>query len=112
MSIDEMNSGPGLLADADDTAKAILSLNLLGRTSVKPDQLIAKFDNGVYFYTYIEESNPSFSANCNVLNALLHVDQPSQYTAQISRATDFLCNAWYNGVLKDKWVCTLTHGCR
>ncbi|MCJ1245726.1 hypothetical protein MMC30_002930 [Trapelia coarctata] len=93
----------GLLADADDTAKAILSLSLLGKTSVSPDQLIAKFDNGVYFDTYVEESNPSFSANCNVLNALLHHPLPSQYTAQISRATEFLCNAWYHGVLKDKW---------
>jgi hypothetical protein len=93
------------MADADDTAKTILSLNLLGRTAVRPDKMIEKFDNGAYFQTFAAERNPSFSANCNVLNSLLHVADPGTYVEQISRVAGFLCDAWYNGTVKDKWVC-------
>ena len=92
------------MADADDTAKTLLSLSLLDR-AVQADSLIAKFDNGTYFRTYLDERNPSFSANCNVLNALLHLAQPDKYLDHISRAVTFLGTAWHSNSLKDKWVC-------
>ena len=69
------SSAPGLLADADDTAKTIIALSYLGR-EVRPDRLISEFDNGSFFFTYKGERNPSVSTNCNVLLALLHLQDP------------------------------------
>ena len=98
------SSAPGLLADADDTAKTIIALSFLGR-EVRPDRLISEFDNGSYFLTYKGERNPSVSTNCNVLLALLHVPDSYLYAAQISRIIHYLCSAWNHSNFKDKWVC-------
>ena len=89
--------------DADDTAKALLSL-LLIRRKVSPASLVETFDNGACFKTYALERNPSFSANCNVLKALLHLEEVYNYTSQISRIVTFLCNSWAEDSLRDKWV--------
>ena len=70
---------PLLLANADDTAKFILTLCLVGR-SVSAEQMIAKFEVKTHFQTYALEGNGSISANCNVLNALLHINEPNEYT--------------------------------
>ena len=94
---------PGLLADADDTSRSLLTLSLLGR-AVDPRGMLAKFDSGTYFRTYVGERNASFSANCNVLNTLVHLEAPSIYVAQITRAASFICDAWYAGTVRDKWV--------
>ncbi|KAL9122767.1 MAG: hypothetical protein Q9187_000684 [Circinaria calcarea] len=94
---------PDLLADADDTAKTILSLSLLKR-SASPAQMIAEFETETYFKTYIIERNPSFSANCNVLCALLYGPDPNIYADQIFKAASFLCKSWWEGPLKDKWA--------
>lgn len=94
---------PGLLADADDTSKSLLTLSLLGR-AVDPSQMVARFDMGTHFQTYAGERNASFSANCNVLSALLHLEAPSLYAAQIISAASFICGAWYTGSVNDKWV--------
>ncbi|RDL34572.1 uncharacterized protein BP5553_07700 [Venustampulla echinocandica] len=93
---------PQLIPDADDTAKTILTLNLLGRPT-SPDGMIANFEATSHFRTYPGERNASFSANCNVLNALLHVENPGQYTKQISKTTIFLCKSWMAGNITDKW---------
>lgn len=95
---------PSLLADADDTAKAIFTLSLLGRPA-SLDEMIANFGakNG-HFQTYVGERDCSFSANCNVLIALLHASDPHQYESRISSITTFLCDSWWNGIIKDKWV--------
>lgn len=69
--------------DADDTPKALLSL-LLIRRKVSPAGLVETFDHGAYFKTYALERNPSFSANCNVLAVLLHLEEVDNYTSQIS----------------------------
>ena len=50
------------------------------------------------------ERNPSFSANCNILMALLHVQNLENYASQISKAAMFLCDVWSEEEVKDKWV--------
>lgn len=92
------------MPDADDTAKSISSLYLLGRHDTNPDQMIKTFHNVDYFRTYQAERNPSFSANCNVLMALLHFRDPRNYTEIISKVTDYLSAAWFKGSIRDKWV--------
>jgi hypothetical protein len=102
---------PSLLPDADDTAKTILMLCLLDRP-VSPDRMIAEFEAETHFQTYKLERNASFSANCNVLGALLHVENPVEYTQQITKAVTFLCKFWMAGDVKDKWVRILDVHCR
>ena len=97
-------TAPGMMEDADDTANTILSLNLLGRP-VFPERMITAFETTTHFKTYQRERNPSFSANCNTLIALLSVPDPSKYSATIFKATSFLCDLWYNGDDTDKWAC-------
>ena len=92
------------MADADDTSKALLVLRLLDRPSGAPQQLISNFESEHCFKTYSAERNPSFSSNCNVLNALLHQEEPNKYAASISKAISFLIERWMNGHVKDKWV--------
>jgi len=95
-------------SDADDTAKAITTLEILGRRA-SPDNMIKKFEARDHFRTYGFERNPSFSANCNVLKALLHAQpSPNQYAAEIEKAIRFICNCWWgtHGNIADKWVQT------
>ena len=54
---------PQMMPDVDDTAKAILTLYLIGRYGVSPQKMVAKFDKGFCFATYKDERNPSFSAD-------------------------------------------------
>ena len=98
------SSAPGLLADADDTAKTMIALSRIGR-KVRPDRLILEFDNGSYFVTNKGEKTPSVATNSIVLLALLHLPDPYQYAAQISRVADYLCSAWNHGSFTDRWVC-------
>ncbi|KAK9775111.1 putative Terpene synthase family protein [Seiridium cardinale] len=97
----------GLVADADDTAKGLMSLNMLG---LKQDELDARdlvdnFEADTYFRTYPSERDPSFSANCNVLLALLHDSDSSQYLPQISKIVIFLISHWWDAddIITDKW---------
>ncbi|KAI1500522.1 terpene synthase family protein [Biscogniauxia marginata] len=75
-----------LEADVDDTAKGLLSLSLLD----------AK-DRG--------KTNPSFSANCNVLLALIHERDPIRFLPQILKTAQFLCTYWWDtdDSIRDKW---------
>ncbi|KAL8941934.1 MAG: hypothetical protein Q9216_001962 [Gyalolechia sp. 2 TL-2023] len=93
---------PEILEDADDTARAIWSLHLLGRQQ-SSNPMITTFENTKHFKTYSMESNPSFSANCNILIALAHSSDPKKHTAAILKAAQFLCDAWYDGEARDKW---------
>ncbi|PQE10395.1 ent-kaurene synthase protein [Rutstroemia sp. NJR-2017a WRK4] len=90
------------LPDADDTAKSMLCLSYAKR-QVSPEALIQTFDAGKCFKTYAMERNPSVSANCNVLNALLHLPQVDNYTQQITNIVLFIHRAWEGGSLRDKW---------
>ncbi len=94
---------PKMLPDADDTAKTVLCLNMLGRP-VSPILMITTFQSENHFKTYDAERTASLSTNCNVLNALLHTASPSTYLREISDAAHFLCDSWSNGLVKDKWV--------
>ena len=91
-------------ADADDTAKTITALNLLG-FSASYDSLIERFELDIHFQTFEHERNPSFSANCNVLLAFLHSPDPSEYLSQILKCVRYICYEWWNTdePLKDKW---------
>lgn len=100
---------PSVCTDADDTAKTILVLSLL-QEKVSPDGMLKTFESESHFKTYPLERDPSFSANCNVLLALLHLDEPSLYGAQIEKATDFLYAQFRDSDLnvRDKWVFDVT----
>lgn len=93
-----------MLADVDDTARAILTLNLLGKET-NPESMIYHFksEHG-HFSTYPGERNASFSANCNVLKALLESPCVKGYEMDVASITTFLCDSWWSGAIKDKWV--------
>ncbi|TLD19064.1 hypothetical protein PspLS_09766 [Pyricularia sp. CBS 133598] len=95
---------PGIEADVDDTAKALISLGSLGQ-KVSPDGMIKAFERETHFQTYPNERDPSFSANCNALLALLCQTDLSSSSAQILKLVQFLSNAWWitDGPIKDKW---------
>ena len=96
-------------ADADDTAKALVTLSMLGN-NVVPDQLISSFETkSGHFVAYSGERNSSFSVNCNVLMAILCSAEPGRHASQVENVTNFLCDAWCSGDAKDKWVRTPTH---
>ncbi|PWY80853.1 aphidicolan-16beta-ol synthase [Aspergillus sclerotioniger CBS 115572] len=97
---------PGILADVDDTAKGITVLSMLGHpVNNSVQRMIEGFEQPTHFRTYPGERDPSFSANCNVLQALLHQPNPSYYAAQISKIVGFLSKWWWNADngLGDKW---------
>jgi aphidicolan-16beta-ol synthase/syn-copalyl-diphosphate synthase len=89
--------------DVDDTAKALLTLSLLGQPAPHVG-LLKTFEGETHFKTYQHERNPSLSANCNVLMALLHQPEVATLTPQIIKAASFIRKAWWNGALYDKWV--------
>ncbi|KAI6355127.1 hypothetical protein MCOR25_008332 [Pyricularia grisea] len=95
---------PTIMADVDDTAKTLSAINHLGipRSAAK---MIENFETKTHFRTYPSERDSSFSANCNVLLALLHQPEPAESVDQISKVLGFLCNVWWktNGPIKDKW---------
>lgn len=95
---------PGMLPDADDTAKTIITLSQLG-IDTDPSQMVRHFrTKQEHFSTYPGERNASFSANCNVLQALLHSTNVENHTKEISGITAFLCDSWWAGATHDKWV--------
>ncbi|PYH68077.1 uncharacterized protein BO88DRAFT_343363, partial [Aspergillus vadensis CBS 113365] len=93
-----------MCVDADDTAKALLLLRLLGLQAC-PDSLIGKFESHDHFLTFGIERNPSISTNAHILLALLHMENNSTYIFQIEKCVRFLCRAWWesDGFLQDKW---------
>ncbi|KAJ8132166.1 hypothetical protein O1611_g1462 [Lasiodiplodia mahajangana] len=91
-----------VLADADDTAKTILSLNLLN-VATSPAAMVTEFRVNKHFQTYKYERNASLSTNCNVLDALLHAPDPAEYTSQIVELAQFICDAYFSGSIRDKW---------
>ena len=97
---------PSAVPDADDTAKTILALSHLG-IDIAPENMITYFkaEDG-HFRTYAGERDASFSANCNVLQALLFVSDPRRYSDSIVSVTGYLCDLWWKGNVRDKWVGT------
>jgi len=97
---------PFLAPDADDTAKGMTALSLLG-SDISRSSLIKNYWQGERFMTYQNERDPSFSANCNVLTSLTYpVTNCGAYTTNIEKVTRFLCHAWLSksDLTIDKWV--------
>lgn len=97
---------PNIEPDADDTAKTVFALEKLGKIDVPWDSILKVFEGPSHFRTYKSERDPSFSANCNLLIALLHTRDLTRVTTQIAKATSFLYDVWWNstGHIQDKWV--------
>ncbi|KAG8156333.1 hypothetical protein KVR01_013785 [Diaporthe batatas] len=92
------------MPDLDDTAKTIICLRSMG-LNAKPRSMIDAFEGKTHFRTYPTERDPSFSANCNALLALLHQEVPQEYMEPITKISAFLCDIWWNSMSKiqDKW---------
>ncbi|RHZ63609.1 terpene synthase family protein [Aspergillus thermomutatus] len=95
---------PLVQADADDTAKALLAVSLLDKP-VSAHGLIEEFEGPSHFRTYHGERDPSFTANCNALLALLSRPDASTFVTQIQKAAAFLCDVWWtaDSHIGDKW---------
>lgn len=97
---------PYVQPDADNTAKAISSLCLLGQPA-SPRGLMARFEGRDYFKTYDQDSSPSFTTNCHVLKALLDLLPGNrEQISQIDKTVKFLCDCWWttNGRIRDQSV--------
>ncbi|KAJ4286478.1 hypothetical protein N0V90_013178 [Kalmusia sp. IMI 367209] len=99
---------PGFLADADDTAVTLLVLRQFDM-NVSFKGLLETFSSAQNFRTYAHESSPSFSANCNVLIALLHAPDLNAHAPYIRLAIDYLVTLAEEGLLKDKWNIATTY---
>ncbi|KAI0517205.1 hypothetical protein F5B22DRAFT_605305 [Xylaria bambusicola] len=83
-----------LMVDAGDTANAITCLKLLGQDESAAkliEVLLARIQPSVY-------RELSFSANCNVLLALLYQDTPGDYYEWIMKSIGLLCDVWWTAI--------------
>ena len=105
------DTAPGIEPDVDDSAKASVTLSLLGRPGLT-STILKEFGTKGHFKTYGSEKDASVSANCNVLMAMLldTVVNPGSIDA-IETTARFLCDKWFqtSGLLKDKWVSPVSH---
>ena len=93
---------PGILGDADDTARVLLTLQRLGK-DVDLGPVVDTFQSNDHFRTYETEQSPSFSVNCNVLLTLLEAKDVDSYLPQIKKTAIFLLSTWESGSISDKW---------
>lgn len=96
---------PSLEPDADDTAKGITTLNLLGVPS-SGTRLIEEYSNGEHFKTYKFERDASLTTNCNALSTLCLSPDAGQHCFEIEMAMKFLRKMWWQDSkwIRDKWV--------
>lgn len=68
--------------------------------------MIQKFETATHLQTYLLESDPSFSANCNALLTLLHQQNVHLHSSVVLKLVQFLTTYWWehDGPIKDKWV--------
>ncbi|HEX4705105.1 MAG TPA: prenyltransferase/squalene oxidase repeat-containing protein [Pseudonocardiaceae bacterium] len=101
-------AGPGLPADADDTAVALCALARLG-SARSPDCLLAYQQSDGHFACFPGERTPSCSANAHVLQAFgacLATDpaRSSRYRGTMARLAAWLIDHQAaNGSWQDKW---------
>lgn len=100
-------TAPGIPPDMDDSSKGSIIYSLLGREGYSKD-IIARFETANCLKTYDFERDPSLSANCNGLLAILF--DKSEYDGKdrvVEKIVRFICSSWFtaNGILGDKWVC-------
>ncbi|KAI1464316.1 uncharacterized protein F4812DRAFT_452953 [Daldinia caldariorum] len=110
--MESFTSGSGLIgfaplleADADDTAKGITMMSLLGvPISVSP--LIERYSDGEKFRTYSNEITASISTNSNVLTAMCMAPLENRHRPAIEMVVKFLCETWWKNShnIRDKWV--------
>lgn len=102
---DNIITAQSLESDADDTAKALTVLNMLGAPTTA-DPMIRKYSTGSHFRTYEGERDASFTTNCNVLVALCHSTNVSDHAGDIAMVMRFLCKTWWHHryAIQDKWV--------
>ncbi|KAI4193816.1 MAG: hypothetical protein LQ346_003826 [Caloplaca aetnensis] len=93
---------PGILEDVDDTARALMTLQGLGKPA-NPARMVENFQTDSHFRTYKLEGSPSFSANCHVVLSLLGYSDLDGYEHHIERALTFLLGAEESGPISDKW---------
>jgi hypothetical protein len=92
-----------MVADADDTAKCIYTLQLLNQNP-DPRPMFLQFQTAGVFKTYSTERTSSLSTNCNVLKTLLVLPDADQHLDSVRIALDFICEACFAGRVTDKWV--------
>ncbi|KAL8897928.1 MAG: hypothetical protein Q9207_006959 [Kuettlingeria erythrocarpa] len=93
---------PGILEDVDDTARALMTLQALGKPA-NPARMVENFQTDSHFRTYKLEGSPSFSANCHVVLSLLGYSDLEGYERHIERALTYLLGAEESGPISDKW---------
>lgn len=90
----------GSLPDADNTAKAIAALLLMGKKpSVKG--LIDTFERRDHFATYVEAPDADFTVNCNVMTCLLMVDDPCSHVYQVAKIARFVTATAFKGKVQE-----------
>ncbi|CAI6331418.1 unnamed protein product [Periconia digitata] len=99
---DIVGFAPGVLEDADDTARSLMALRCLGK-SPSTGGMIDMFQTVDHFRTYRQEGSASFSANCNVLLALLGDTEGGLDQENIEKALSFLLDLEEAGPIHDKW---------
>ncbi|MGH2367932.1 MAG: hypothetical protein ACRDI2_07025, partial [Chloroflexota bacterium] len=91
------------IADADDTAVALLLLHDLGQ-SVRPQVLEAFATPGGFFASFPHERHSSVGVNLHVLHALLRVPGYPDAERAVDRVLDYLVDQQVRGLYwLDKW---------
>ncbi|KAI0110357.1 hypothetical protein GGR51DRAFT_569644 [Nemania sp. FL0031] len=105
-SITDLYYSPSLEFNLDSTARGILVMGFLGQP-VGVGKMLEKFATGGHFRTYAKDREPSLSATCYAIMAILCQKDASMYAPRIKEAMKFICDIWWNsdrGLAEDKSV--------
>ncbi|CAG8953632.1 hypothetical protein HYFRA_00010091 [Hymenoscyphus fraxineus] len=95
---------PGIEPDLDDSSKASIIFSALGKPGFTAS-IVEHFDSPECLKTYQEERNPSLSANCNALLAIL-LDSTTYPSKQVTieKLVKYIClKSQQSDSLEDKW---------
>lgn len=85
--------GPGLPADADDTATALHALALCG--SPRPAEVLQRYREARHFACFPHERTPSTSTNAHALQALGHDRQLEEWLRDMQDPDGFWSDKWH-----------------
>ncbi|KAI0454657.1 hypothetical protein F5B21DRAFT_524467 [Xylaria acuta] len=90
-----------------DVSQRILLLSMLEPTRIRSDtleQIIDMRELEKHTRTHANINETSYSTSCNMLLALLHHPNTTQYLPLVVRITEFLCDTWWttDGTIKDE----------
>ncbi|WP_112262844.1 prenyltransferase/squalene oxidase repeat-containing protein [Lentzea terrae] len=85
--------GPGLPADADDTATALHALALCD--SPRTTEALHRYREARHFACFLNERTPSTSTNAHVLQALGHDRQLEEWLRDMQRPEGFWLDKWH-----------------